>query len=104
MDDKRMTLHDVLEMARQDFRDGLEYIDRTNEDEVTELIWETADTSVPVYTTDLLDVARSDLGLCSVEPGVSRDNRPAAVIAANISDRIQEVLYDEWEAMKADQE
>lgn len=66
------------------------------EDTLTEMV----DSSVPIYTADLLDVARSDLAIASAEPelGPAFDGSPtpANIIAANIYEHLSAVASSYW--------
>lgn len=61
---------------------------------------EIADSSVPVYTSDLMQLAADDILLATNEPelGPAFDGSPTPVniVAANVYDRIAEILWEYW--------
>jgi len=78
------------------------------DDEPHDAIHEIADTSVPVYTGDLLRLAAENLHLATDEPelgpanGSNFDgtNSPINIIAANIFEHIESALWDAWEEIE----
>ena len=69
-----------------------------NPDWVHDIIFEVADSNVPVYTSDLLDVASNDNWVATNEPGLGPafggEPTPTNIIAANIFEGIEENLWD----------
>ena len=67
-DEKETTLYDleeeVKEQVAEAFKEGL------SEDDMADRITEIVDAEVPIYTSDLLDIAKSSLGLATEEPEV----------------------------------
>jgi hypothetical protein len=86
----REELRDRWENYREDFEGGCE----------SDVIHEIADSSVPVYTSQLLDLAAEDNCLATDEPelGPAFDGTPTPVniIAANVYERLTEVLWEAW--------
>ncbi len=70
--------------------------DPTHED-FCDAAHELADSSVPVYTSDLMRLAAEDTDLATSEPslGPAFDGRPTPVniIAANVYERLYDVAY-----------
>ena len=100
-------LNDLIDDARAEVRDRwanyrAEFGPRA--DELHDVIHEVADSSVPVYTSDLLALANEDNGLATDEPelGPAFDGSPTPtnVIAANVFERIEAALWDEWSKME----
>ena len=100
------TIDDVKESARESFLDALEYENFESFSDLKafephDMIFETADSSVPVYTYDLLTIAASDLWLATETPdlGPAFDGSPTPVniIAANIFEAIEADLWEYWQ-------
>jgi hypothetical protein len=74
------------------------------EDTLTEMV----DSSVPIYTSDLFDVANDDRSLMLDEPelGPAFDGAPTPmnIIAANIYERLNVAAFDEWNDVKDDED
>jgi len=78
--------------------------------EISDLIFETADSSVPIYTSDLLECASDDLYLATEEPelgpasGSNFDgsNSPVNIIAANVFEALESDLWDYWRELESD--
>jgi len=70
-------------------------------DDWSDIIHEIADGMVPVYTSDIMECARNDNSLATVEPelGPAFDGTPTPIniIAANIFERIEEALWKEYQ-------
>ena len=88
--DARDELRDRWTNYREDFAGGCE----------SGVIHEVADSMVPVYTSQLLELANEDNGLATDEPelGPAFDGAPTPVnvIAANVYERLTAVLWDAW--------
>ncbi len=86
----RDELRDRWNEYREDFDGGCE----------SDVIHEIADSCVPVYTSQLLELANGDNCLATDEPelGPAFDGSPTPVniIAANVYERLTAVLWDEW--------
>jgi len=89
-----MPFEDVNEMYEND---------EDNPDWITDIILEVADSNVPIYTSDLLDVASNDNWVATNDPslGPAFDGSPTPtnIIAANIFEGIEENL---WEFMNSE--
>jgi len=90
------TLREILNDAADELRDqwsDLSHRERRDLD----VIHEIADSNVPVYTSDLLEVAAADINMATLEPelGPAFDGSPtpANIIAANIYEAISNHLY-----------
>lgn len=96
-----MNLYQIIRDAQQELRDWRE--DHPDEDEPHDAIFEIADSSVPVYTGDLLRLAAENIALATAEPelGPAFDGSPTPVnvIAANVFEAIQEALWEEWQTI-----
>ncbi len=84
-----MPFEDVNEMYKDE---------EDNPDWVHDIIFEVADSNVPIYTSDLLDVASNDNWVATNKPGLGPafDGKPTPtnIIAANIFEGIEENLLD----------
>lgn len=106
----RVNLTDVIEQARGDLRDRWEnYRDEfgPSGDEPHDVIHEIADSSVPVYTSDLLALANENNALATDEPelGPAFDgmSTPVNIIAANVYEAVEAALCEAWSAMTAEE-
>ncbi len=101
--DKRETLWDRERMVREEVREraGELRADAYPEDILAEIV----DSSVPIYTSDLMDIAADNLDMATLEPelGPAFDGTPtpANIIAANIYEALQVVAYDEWQTIQS---
>ena len=89
----------VREIAREDYGSGGDQTDAAHE---------IADGAVPVYYSDLLELAAGDNNLATDEPelGPAFDGSPTPVniIAANVYERLFAVAYEELQAMEDEDE
>lgn len=89
------TLDDLIKDAIAELKERLS--DDSNQDE-NDLIFEIADSSVPVYNYDILSLALDDLDLALSEPenGPAFDgtSTPINIIAANVFEAIESALYE----------
>jgi hypothetical protein len=99
----------ILVAARSELRERWEnYRDEfgAQGDEPHDVIHEIADSGVPVYTGDLLELACSDASLATDEPelGPAFDGSPTPVniIAANVYERVTADLFEEFERIGAE--
>ena len=87
-------LDDIIEMAIKELRETMK--EGGNLDDA---IHEIADSSVPVYTRDLMQLAVDNIGLATTEPdlGAAFDGKPtpANIIAANVYEEICLALHQE---------
>lgn len=78
--------------------------------EIADIISETADSAVPVYYSELLDLAADNNNLATDEPelgpasGWAFDgtNCPVNIIAANIYEALTADLWDYWSELESD--
>ena len=67
-----------------------------------------ADSHVPVYTTVLMNLAASDVGLATDEPDVwpafDGSPTPVNIITANVYERLWRAASDEWVDVQAETE
>ncbi len=96
------TLWDREQMVRSIVRDEAKSLleEPYPEDRLSEIV----DSSVPIYTSDLMDIAANDINMATLEPelGPAFDGTPtpANIIAANIYEALQVVAYDEWQKVQ----
>jgi len=99
-------MYDTIESAKKDLREW--YKDNQEETEPHDTIHEIADQAVPVYNSDILEWAAEDhdLALDVPELGPAFDGTPTPIniIAANIYERIQDALWEEWRLIEQEQE
>ncbi|MHA2094587.1 MAG: hypothetical protein ACW98F_08160 [Candidatus Hodarchaeales archaeon] len=97
----------TLEQLKKDALTELKelLIDNPDQDEY-DIIAEIADSSTPIYTSDILQLAADNIDLAVVEPeiGPAFDGSPTPVniIAANIYEEIQKELFSKLENIKAE--
>lgn len=73
------------------------------DDAVTDAIWEIVDGCIPIYNSELLSVAQSNLRLACVTPealSVDADLNPCKLIACNIFDALYEEVNVRYMANK----
>ena len=91
-------LHEMISTAESDLQDWIK--DNPDNDEPHDTIHEIADSSVPVYTYDLLHLAADNPNLAVDEPelGPAFDGSPTPVniIAANVFEYIEAALWEYW--------
>ncbi len=63
---------------------------------------EIVDSSVPIYTSDLMDIAADNINMATLEPelGPGSALTPANIVAANVFEALQGVAYEEWQAIQ----
>ena len=93
------TLYELLNQARVELKELA--IDNFDESfEVSDDVYQIADSSVPVYTWDILQLAADNLDLALNEPelGPAFDGSPTPtnIIAANIYEAVVNDLYEYW--------
>ncbi len=101
------TLSSIIEDAAAELRDRwANYRNEFHQGEPHDVIAEIADSSVPVYTYDLMQLAANNISLAVDEPelGPAFDGSPTPVniIAANIYEAITEGLWDAWREIELD--
>lgn len=108
------TMMQLEKVTREMLRERWDYLDANEkkttlaQDEPHDIIHETADGAVPIYTSHILGLAADSPNLAVQEPelGPAFDGTPTPVniIAANIYERLQDVCWDEWERIKKETE
>ncbi len=98
-------LGSVLDGARSELRDRHEnYRDEFGPrgDDASDVIHEIADSSIPVYTCDLLSLACGAPSLATDEPeivGAEHFGTALSIIVGNLYERLSAALFEEWESM-----
>lgn len=102
------TIYETIKDAIADLHDQIQWnIDSgdldpfyPNDNLIHDLIFEAADSGVPVYTYDLIALAHDDLSLATNTPelGPAFDGSPTPenIIAANVFERLESELWDYW--------
>ncbi|KKL55215.1 hypothetical protein LCGC14_2257610, partial [marine sediment metagenome] len=100
------TLRDIIDIARDELREQCK--DSPDFDPTDEAIHEIANGAVPVYISDLMEMAVNDIDLAMATPelGPAFDGTPTPVniIAANVYEAVTAALYVEWETIKDERE
>ena len=90
-------ISEIVADAREEFAEW--YVENPEDPYPEDQISEIADTSVPVYTAEILTVGCGDRDLMLTEPemGPAFDGEPTPVniIAANIYEKVQTALYED---------
>ena len=101
------TLREILKDAEEELRDQWSDMDTVQRRDL-DIVHEIADSNVPVYTSDILEVASNDIDMATLEPelGPAYDGSPTPVniIAANIYEAITEHLYEVARELQQDEE
>lgn len=107
-----MTDTDTLSMwqlekdIRQEVRDEAQNLfDNVYPDD---MLHEMADSQVPIYTSDLMDLAASDIDLATTTPeagpGFDGTPTPTNIIAANVYERLWAAASAEWTDIQSETE
>lgn len=104
----RRDLYDLEKRVREELREwAKENPDNTDPDYDGSLS-EMADSAVPIYTSDLMQMAADDISLATDEPeiGPAFDGSPTPVniVAANVYERLTAALWEEWREIEAERE
>ena len=100
------TLEEITQDAIDELRERAEDggILRMNEPDYDGALAEIADSSVPVYTSDLMELAANNLDLATnmpeCGPAFDGEPTPANIVAANIYEHVTQALWDEWDTIK----
>ena len=98
-----MKLYEIIDNAIEELEDNLND-DIFESDAPHDTISEIADSAVPVYSSDLLQLAADNLELAITEPelGPAFDGEPTPtnIIAANIQETIERALWDKYQELK----
>ena len=100
------SLYKIVRGARQELREWVE--DNKDETEPHDSIHEIADSSVPIHTSDLLQLAADNLELATSKPelGPAFDGQPTPVniIAANVFEAVEAGLWEEWRQIELERQ
>ncbi len=100
------TLRDIIDGAREELREWCK--NDPDCDPTDEAIHEIADGAVPIYISDLMEMAVNSISLATATPelGPAFDGTPTPVniIAANVYEAVETALYEEWETIKDERE
>ncbi len=105
-DTETLSMWQLEKDIRQEVRDEAQNLldSRYPED----MIHEWADSHVPVYTTDLMELAASDIALATDEPevgpGFDGSPTPVNIIVANVYERLWRAASNEWIDIQAETE
>ncbi len=95
-------LHQIVRDAQEEFKEW--YTENGPTDEPHDAIFEITDSSVPIYTSDILRLASENLDLATGEPelGPAFDGSPTPVniIASNIFSHIEHAVWKHYEEIK----
>ena len=98
MSDSDYNLRDMERIAIEDLVTWMN--DNPDNDEPHDTIHEIADSSVPVYTYDLLQLAADNLNLAvdvpEIGPAFDGSPTPVNIIAANVFEYIEAALWEYW--------
>jgi len=93
-----VTLDGLKEDAVREFKDWL--IENPDNDEPHDVIFEIADSNVPIYTADILELGGNHWELMTEVPelGPAFDGAPTPlnIIAANIFEAIEQACWECW--------
>ena len=98
-----LTIHDLVKWAIEDFKEQGKYGLIETEDKAYDLISEIADSRVPIYNYQILEVAMSNFRLALTEPEcwpALWEKTPIHYIMANIYEEIREKLLERYCANK----
>ena len=94
-----LTIHELVEWAKEELRTRIEAGDCNNENSLSDSVSEIAESFVPVYTREILEVASSNYHLVSCEPDVWPAfwiASPLNYLISNIYEYISEELYKRY--------
>lgn len=97
-------LYDLEQSAIEELKDWMN--ENPGNDEPHDEIFEIADSSVPVYTSDILNLASENINLAvdvpESGPAFDGSATPVNIIAANIFEYIENALWEYWNDHKDD--
>ena len=102
------TLYEYLETHCEEYdneaEDWQDTLDEVANFECEDWIHEIADTSVPVYTYDIMECAMEDMSLATdvpeIGPAFDGSQTAANIVAANIYEKVCNHLYDMEQSIK----
>ena len=103
------SLYDLKQMAREELRNRWEnYQDEFYQGEPHDVIHEIADGMVPVYYSQLIDLAGDNHSLAvdvpELGPAFDGEPTPVNIIAANVFEAIDEACWEEWREIESERE
>ena len=106
--DAEETLYEYLETHCEEFHneseDWQETLDEVDNFECQDWIHEIADSSVPVYTYNIMECAMEDMALATdvpeIGPAFDGSQTAANIVAANIYERVCNHLYEVEQKLK----
>lgn len=109
-----MTMKELFDNARDVLDESLLYAieegdldpERPDRFEPHDLIFEAADSSVPVYTSELMELAAENIELATSEPELGPafggEPTPTNIVAANVFEAIEQDLWEYWRELVDD--
>ena len=95
MENKTYYKEDLTEQAIEDLEESIKWNKDNEEDyEIDDLINETANTNIPIYTYDLLQYASNNFDLIEPNDLVGENPDVTQIISANIYEILTEELYN----------
>ena len=95
MENKTYYKEDLTEQAIEDLEESIKWNKDNEEDyEIDDLINETANNNIPIYTYDLLQYASNNFDLIEPNDLVGENPDVTQIISANIYEILTEELYD----------
>lgn len=97
-------LYTTVEDAKTELREWCE--ENPNTDPTDEAIHEIADSSVPVYYVELMQIAVDNPDLANTEPsnGTGDENTAVSIMQMVVYEYIEEALNDEWRVIEQERE
>ena len=95
MENKTYYKEDLTEQAIEDLEESIKWNKDNEEDyEIDDLINETANNNIPIYTYDLLQYASNNFDLIEPNDLVGENPNVTQIISANIYEILTEELYN----------
>ena len=95
MENKTYYKEDLTEQAIEDLEESIKWNKDNEEDyEIDDLINETANSNIPIYTYDLLQYASNNFDLIEPNDLVGENPDVTQIISANIYEILTEELYN----------
>ena len=97
-----LTIYELVDSACEEFKHHLQERDDITENTITDIVCDIADSHIPAYTYQLLEVAMSDLRLVHSIPDrcVSSNSTPMQMLQRNIYKYIKDDLWERYEKNK----
>jgi len=103
--EKKVTLYDLEEGVKEEVRECFEF---SRDAEPSDVAHEIADSWVPVYTYDIMQLAADNLCLATDEPELGPafggQPTPVNIIAANIYEALHEAAWEVIRELEAEEE